>query len=90
MAGPTATCGVKDCRKGAMKQFAYQLEEVPITLEIPLCGPHVGIMATDPAIVVRAMDEETAALRKRLQEEIDAEVPNSGIVVPNSGDIVLP
>lgn len=101
MTGPLVDCVVSICDKKASTAIVFTLPEIPLTLEsqlpvtldIPICGRHIGLFSTDWVKFMQSMDAALADARAKTIQELEAEnvedVADTGdSLVGESGEVL--
>ncbi len=81
MIGPLTDCVVSICDKKASTAIVFTLPEIPITLEsqipvtldIPVCGQHIGLFSKDWVKFMQSMDSALADARAKAIQALEKE-----------------
>ena len=102
MAGPLVDCVVSICRKKASTAIVFALPEIqsaveaqiPVTLDIPVCGKHIGLFSKDWVKFMQSMDSALADARaKTIQalkeaEHVEDATDTGAALVSESGSVL--
>lgn len=101
MTGPLVDCVVSICDKKASTAIVFTLPaiqsavetQLPVTLDIPVCGRHIGLFSTDWVKFMQSMDAALAGARAETIQALEAEnvegVADTGTDLVGEGGEVL-